>query len=344
MEESIRIMKRMMLVFIAGLLAVYAVAAMAEEADVDLTEETISEEVPSEETPPEEVLPDGEQSSEEVSAEEACAHEHTEPVYYFDAPEYFPLDGESHMVLGTAIVEIYCQDCGALVDVRQESNAQETRSHVFRNGVCALCGYEAAVPAEEEDTAPAADTEEELLPDTEEDWTSDTEEDWTSEDTEDEWPYYEAPAEWTPAPVLESVLSLPAGEDPDQYTCTLTGLDLEQAGDTLVLLPDGRNTAIVVKTEDLRREIDGTGTFIAQIGKPGDRFISTSIRLYDAYGTETAPDGQDISLRIYAGNEGAPLTVAFTDAWGNTRLAEARWAEEGYWVVNWCGDGLYSIE
>ena len=303
MEESIRIMKRMMLLLMAGLLAVCAAAAMAEEADADWTGEPIAD---------------------ATSAQEACAHEHTEPVYYFDAPEYLPLDGESHMVTGAAIVEVYCQDCGALVDVRQESNAQETRSHVFRNGVCALCGYDAAMFTEEEKAQEAAPADD-------------------AEDTADVWAYEET-AEWTPAPVPESVLSLPAGEDPDQYTCTLTGMDLEEAGETLVLLPDGRNTAVVVKTEDLRREIDGTGTFIAQIGKPGDRFISTSIRVYDAYGAETSPDGQDISLRIYAENNGLPLTVAFTDAYGNTRLTEARWAEEGYWVVNWCGDGLYSIE
>ena len=303
MEESIRIMKRMMLLLMAGLLAVCAAAAMAEEADADWTGEPIAD---------------------AASAEEACAHEHTEPVYYFDAPEYLPLDGESHMVTGAAIVEVYCRDCGALVDVRQESNAQETRSHVFRNGVCALCGYDAAMFAEEEKAQEAVPAD-------------------AADDTADDWAYEET-AEWTPAPVPESVLSLPAGEDPDQYTCTLTGLDLQEAGDTLVLLPDGRNTAVVVKTEDLRREIDGTGTFIAQIGKPGERFISTSIRVYDAFGAETAPDGQDISLRIYAENNGLPLTVAFTDAYGNTRLTEARWAEEGYWVVNWCGDGLYSIE
>ena len=293
MEESIRIMKRMMLLLMAGLLAVCAAAAMAEEADADWTGEPIAD---------------------AASAEEACAHEHTEPVYYFDAPEYLPLDGESHMVTGAAIVEVYCQDCGALVDVRQESNAQETRSHVFRNGVCALCGYDAAMFTEEEKAQEAAPADD-------------------AEDTADVWAYEET-AEWTPAPVPESVLSLPAGEDPDQYTCTLTGMDLEEAGETLVLLPDGRNTAVVVKTDDLRREIDGTGTFIAQIGKPGDRFISTSIRVYDAFGAETAPDGQDISLRIYAENNGLPLTVAFTDAYGNTRLTEARWAEEGYWVVN----------
>ena len=303
MEESIRIMKRMMLLLMAGLLAVCAAAAMAEEADADWTGEPIAD---------------------ATSAQEACAHEHTEPVYYFDAPEYLPLDGESHMVTGAAIVEVYCQDCGALVDVRQESNAQETRSHVFRNGVCALCGYDAAMFTEEEKAQEAAPADD-------------------AEDTADVWAYEET-AESTPVPVPESVLSLPAGEDPDQYTCTLTGMDLEEAGDTLVLLPDGRNTAVVVKTDDLRREIDGTGTFIAQIGKPGDRFISTSIRVYDAFGAETAPDGQDISLRIYAENNGLPLTVAFTDAYGNTRLTEARWAEEGYWVVNWCGDGLYSIE
>ncbi len=299
MEESIRIMKRMMLLLIAGLLALYAAAAAAEEADADWTEEPFAE---------------------AASAEEACAHTHTRRVCYFDAPEYFPLDDESHMVAGAAIVEIYCEDCGALVDIVQESNAQEIRSHVFRNGVCALCGFEASLlegEKAEAGTAPETAAYEQV---------------------------YEDAEAWTPAPVPESVLSLPAGENPDQYTCTLTGMDLEEAGDTLVLLPDGRNTAVVVKTEDLRREIDGTGTFIAQIGKPGERFISTSIRVYDAFGAETSPDGQDISLRIYAENNGFPITVAFTDAYGNTRLTEARWAEEGYWVVNWCGDGLYSIE
>ena len=175
MEESIRIMKRMMLLLMAGLLAVCAAAAMAEEADADWTGEPIAD---------------------ATSAQEACAHEHTEPVYYFDAPEYLPLDGESHMVTGAAIVEVYCQDCGALVDVRQESNAQETRSHVFRNGVCALCGFEAAMfteKAKAQVTAPADD----------------------AEDTADVWAYEET-EEWTPAPVPESVLSLPAGEDPDQ--------------------------------------------------------------------------------------------------------------------------------
>ena len=208
MEESIRIMKRMMLLLMAGLLAVCAAAAMAEEADADWTGEPIAD---------------------ATSAQEACAHEHTEPVYYFDAPEYLPLDGESHMVTGAAIVEVYCRDCGALVDVRQESNAQETRSHVFRNGVCALCGYDAAMFTEEEKAQEAAPADD-------------------AEDTADVWAYEET-AEWTPAPVPESVLSLPAGEDPDQYTCTLTGMDLEEAGETLVLLPDGRNTAVVVKTD-----------------------------------------------------------------------------------------------
>ena len=70
MEEWIRIMKRMMLVFIAGLLAVAAVTAMAEEADAEWT---------------------GGTSAEAASAAETCAHEHTETVYYFDAPEYLPL-------------------------------------------------------------------------------------------------------------------------------------------------------------------------------------------------------------------------------------------------------------
>ena len=53
MEESIRIMKRMMLLLMAGLLAVCAAAAMAEEADADWTGEPIAD---------------------ATSAQEACAH------------------------------------------------------------------------------------------------------------------------------------------------------------------------------------------------------------------------------------------------------------------------------
>ena len=141
------------------------------------------------------------------------------------------------------------------------------------------------------------------------------------------------------------MLPVTAGEDdPNQYICTLTGLDLENAGDTLVILPDGRNTAIVVKTGELRREIDGSGTFIAQIEKPDDRYVNTSIRLYDAFGAETVPDEEDISLRIYTENTGTPLTVSYTDTYGFTMTEEASWASEGYWVVTWRGDGLYAIQ
>ena len=132
MEGWIRIMKRMMLVFIAGLLALTAAAAMAEAADAEWTEDTYAA---------------------TASAEETCAHEHTVTAYYFDAPEYFPLDGNDHLVVGAAIAEVTCQDCGAVISVTQESNAQETRSHVFRNGVCALCGFEAAMFEEPEKTA-----------------------------------------------------------------------------------------------------------------------------------------------------------------------------------------------
>ena len=339
MEEWIRIMKRMMLVFIAGVLAVTVVTAVAEEADADWTAETIAEESSAEGT-----------IVEEASSEETCAHEHTVTAYYFDAPEYFPLGSEDHMVVGPAIVEVTCQDCGAVISVTQESNAQEIRSHVFRNGVCALCGYESAM-FEEQDEAVSANDEDTADARAADEWTADewAAEEWTADEwAADEWAEEEreqenAAPKRTPAPVTESVLSLPAGENPDQYVCTLTGTDLENAGDTLVIRPDGRDTAIAVKTDDLRREIDGSGTFIAQIAKPGDETVSTSIRLYDAYGMEAETDGQDISLRIYAEYSSTPLTVTFTDSYGFTITEEARWENDGYWIVPWHGDGQYAI-
>ena len=148
----------------------------------------------------------------------------------------------------------------------------------------------------------------------------------------------------------ELILTLSADEeDPTQYFCTLTGRDLEDAADTLVLRPEGCETAIALQTEPLRQEIDRTGgTLTAEIEHPGTGDVSASVRLYTAEGEESTPEIREISLRIYSDNDGDALTVSFTDAEGETSSEEASWIApkdngvEPYWSVTWLGDGVYS--
>ena len=249
---------------------------------------------------PEQPAETPEQPAEETPV---CAHESTTIIYYFDFPDYRPLDAENHMVFGRAAAEVRCTVCGALLSAYMEDNAEEICAHVFQKGRCALCG-------KEEEIAPSQ------------------------------------PAETAAPAVRESVLFIPPAEDnPSQYFCALTSSDLEAAGDTLVLRPDGCDTALVVQAGKLRAEIEKTGGgFIAEIERPGQRNVSATLRLYTADGLESEPEWQEISLRIYEKNGGNSLMVSYTSPKGTTSSEEAGWVghgTEGYWNVTWLGNGIY---
>ena len=144
----------------------------------------------------------------------------------------------------------------------------------------------------------------------------------------------------------EVVVILSAAEDnPDQFFCTLTQADLSKAGDTLVLRPAGSDAAIVLQAKSLREQISsgGGGTLTAEIEKPGSRYVSAFVRMYNADGSETRPGSRGVSLRIYGEYTGTPLTVSFTGTGGASGTEEARWTEEGYWTVTWQGDGVYTF-
>lgn len=146
----------------------------------------------------------------------------------------------------------------------------------------------------------------------------------------------------------ELILLLHADEEvPNQYFCTLTGQDLESSADTLVLWPEDCETAIALQTERLREEMDRTGgTLTAEIESPGSGDMTASVRLYTAEGQESAPDAEELSLRIYSTFNGEPLTVSYTDAEGETSKEEASWVTpedmDAYWSVSWMGDGNYT--
>ena len=146
----------------------------------------------------------------------------------------------------------------------------------------------------------------------------------------------------------ELILLLPADEEtPNQFFCTLTGQDLESQADTLVLRPEGCETAIALQTRRLREEIDSTGgTITAEIESPGEGDVTASVRLYTAEGEESSPYAEELSLRIYNDYEGETLTVSYTGPEGETAEEEASRitpeAAEAYWSVSWLGDGNYT--
>jgi hypothetical protein len=272
------------------------------EAPAENPETPAQPETPAEN--PETPAQPAEQPAEQPAAEApACSHESTTVVYYFDFPDYRPLDAETHMVFGRAAAEVRCTICGAVLSEYTEDNAEEICAHVFQKGRCALCGKEQEIArSQPEETA--------------------------------------APA------VRESVVYIPPMEDnPSQYFCALTSSDLEEAGDTLVLRPDGCDTALVVQAERLRAEIEKSGGgFIAEIERPGHRHVSATLRMYTADGTESEPEWQEISLRIYEVNNGNPLVVSYTSLKGTTSSEEAGWVghgTDGYWNVTWLGNGIY---
>ena len=247
----------------------------------------------------EEVLPPAEPDPGLATPTDLCPHEKVRKTFYFDAPDYRPLNAESHLVAGRAVVEEACEECGQILRTAVEDMAEEVYAHTLRDGKCVLCGWEENAGADD------ADPKEVL---------------------------------W----VLTAEESLP-----NRYFFTLTGRDLASAGNLLVLRPSGCDVALALRTAKIRAQISSSGgTFTAEIGKPDERKVSTSVRMYDAEGEETQPDRQAIVLRIFGEGNGDPLTVSYTNSAGKTRQQEAQWTSsgenKGYWDVAWQGNGVYS--
>ena len=148
---------------------------------------------------------------------------------------------------------------------------------------------------------------------------------------------------------VERIFLLPVNEEtPNQFFCSLTGQDLEDAAaDILVLQPEDCEAAIALQTEPLWEEMNRTGsTLTAEIESPGAGEVNAFVRLYTAEGLETFPTAEQLSLRIYNDEEGETLPVTYTDPEGEETEAEAARVtpEEAdpYWSVTWLGEGTYT--
>ena len=71
-----------------------------------------------------------------------CEHQHLEEVFYFDHPEYRPLNGRNHLVVGSAVVNTVCKDCGAVLRSEVREDARQEKPHVFKKDLCVLCGQQ----------------------------------------------------------------------------------------------------------------------------------------------------------------------------------------------------------
>lgn len=261
-------------------------------------EDPAAEQLPEEEADPQPDLPYIPDAP-VATPTDLCAHSSTRMVYYFDAPEYLPLDSKNHQVSGPALVEIVCNECGSVISAYKDANASEVRAHVGRKGKCALCGWEAEV------------------------------------------------LEASAAEPREFVQAMTAAEEnADQFFCTVTGKDLQSAGDTLVLRPEGFAAALALQAKNLQEALDESGgSLTAELGQVDEKKVNASIRLYDAEGTESAPENREISLRFYAVKSDTPLSVTYTNPEGDSRTEKAAWMKpdgsDGFWSIPWLGDGTY---
>ena len=307
-------MKKIILILLAVLLLFTAGAAAAEEPAADPAEAPAADPA---EVPEEEPVPEPAEVPAEEPAEEPAEQPEAEP-----APEPAPeTEGCVHAHTKTE----YYFDAPVYRPVDDANHAVDGMAVI--TVVCEDCG--AVLSSETESGA------EEISPH-------------VMRDNRCALCGWEAPAaaETAVPAAREAVLSLPAINGTGQYACTLTGRDLE-AAETLVLRPDGRDTALVVETENFREEISRSGgTLTAEIVKPGGQNISASLRLYDGNGAEVVPGGQGVSLRIYTENRDTPYTVSFTGPSGSM-VEEARWVNSnggGYWTVTWRGNGMYEYQ
>ena len=70
-----------------------------------------------------------------------CTHENTREYYFYENPVYVRMNNQEHKVVGNdAVVRTVCLDCGEILSEETRDQVEEIRSHIFRNGACAMCG------------------------------------------------------------------------------------------------------------------------------------------------------------------------------------------------------------
>ena len=241
-----------------------------------------------------------------------CPHEHIREVFYFDSPGYLPLDNETHMVYGSAVVETMCEDCGKVLSSEYRADAEETRRHTFKKGACVLCGAkEPENPVSPEDTTSSKDL----------------------------------PGEAT-------VVPMPEKEGDPRNVVVLTEEDLtaweEMEITTLVIRPENGSAAIALPVTPIREEMEDRNVPLRAEMETGEDGVLRASLTFEDPDTDEAPQSEGISLRFYLDYAPEKL-VAFQpeDPAAEKTEFPAAWIETqqlslSYWSLPWQGNGLYT--
>ena len=258
-----------------------------------------------------------------------CAHEHTEVLCYFDNPSYSRLDDENHRVYGSAILDTVCKDCGELLYTEPRRDAEQTRAHSFKNGVCVLCG------ARQPETSNPDDPD---IPDPEN--TPVTGDGSPS-------PFVDIPGEYTLVPHPENP------ESPLQVLL-LTREEVanleEQEYEKLIIRPEGGTAAVALPIAALRREMEESdGIFRVEIEQADNGTVFTALRLEeDDFYPELLFGGEQIEIRFY--QTANPPTVLYNpeDSIEQTFTEQSAVSviptppADPYCMIPWIGNGAYS--
>ena len=234
-----------------------------------------------------------------------CAHEHTKiTIYFYDAPAYTAVDGETHRVSGPALVETDCLDCGEVLSIEEVANAEEIRPHTFKKDTCVLCGFHAKKKQPERERV----------------------------DAQGERTIY-ARKDDNADGLLTLTLS-PAD---------LTELENEQV-QVVIVRPENGDAAIALPVQEVLTQTEKTGTDLyLQMAEREDGSFFAGLYLVSG-SDWTEPEDDGITLRFYQKtkvNVRVSMAPADTDQLVET---QSEWNDKGYyWAVPYVAEGTYFL-
>lgn len=238
----------------------------------------------------------------------SCPHEHTaSTIYFYDSPSYFAVDEQIHRVAGTAYVETYCVDCGAILSKEDDVYAEEIRPHSFKNNTCALCGFRRLEekPADAPKTAGPVKNQE------------------------------------------STVFAIPAGTGVFSVTLTSAELkEYEDTGVATLLVRDQQpgNAAVALNVRDMQDQTEALGMDLRlDLLERDDGSFYAGLWLSRGGRDQQVSDKAGVDLRFYQAKDPA-LKVSLAPSDSDTLVeAEPVWSDKGYWTLPYQEEGTYFL-
>lgn len=235
----------------------------------------------------------------------SCLHEHTvTKIYFYDAPVYTTLNAESHRVYGAAEIRTLCEDCGEILAIEVQTDAEEVRPHTIKKGVCVLCGYREPV---RETKAPEKPRD--------------------------------LPGEQTliAKPETEKGDLLTLTLTPEELSA------LAEAGISTALVkgePGAVGIAVSV-TDMLRQTKEAEAKLYMELAERPDESFFASVSLIGRDGEKTEPQG--VAIRFFLDSP-ADVRITLAPSDKDTLVeTKGSWDEHGYWSVPYVEEGTYFL-